>query len=72
MSALFIVALAILPTQMKGSSMSMVRVSSKNKLDLFIKQQIRKKNSNLLICSKRCEIKSLMFKQVGKHSRKFP
>ena len=43
MSALFIVALAVLPTQMKGSSKSMVRVSSKNKLDLFIKQQIRKK-----------------------------
>ena len=51
MSALFIVALAVLPTQLKGSPKCMVRVSSKNELDLFIKQQIRKKNNLSLLIS---------------------
>ena len=45
LSALFTVALAVLPTQLKGSPKCLVRVSSKNELDLFIKQQIRKKNN---------------------------
>ena len=41
LSVLFTVAVAVLPTQLKGSSKCMVRVSSKNELDLFkIKQQI--------------------------------
>ena len=35
-SVLFIVALAVLPTPLKGSSKCVVRVSSKNELDLFI------------------------------------
>ena len=51
MSALFIVALAVLPTQMKGSPKCLVRVSSKNELDLFINQQIRKKNNLSLLIS---------------------
>ena len=55
LSALSIVALAVLPTQMKGSPKCVVRVSSKNEIDLFIKQQIRKKNnSNLLISFNSC------------------
>ena len=55
LSVLFIVALAVLPTQLKGSPKCVVRVSSKNELDLFIKQQIRKKNnSNLLISFNSC------------------
>ena len=56
LSVLFIVALAVLPTQMKGSPKCVVRVSSKNELDYsLIKQQIRKKNnSNLLISFNSC------------------
>ena len=35
LSVLFIVARAVLPTQLKGSPKCMVRVNSKNELDLF-------------------------------------
>ena len=65
MSALFIVALAVLPTQMKGSPKCLVRVSSKNELDLFIKQQIRKKNNLSLLISFNSCMKELCVSNKG-------